>query len=186
MQTAKDLDYRTAVAKNLIKHKSDINGISATLNDQADVNGQSGVLETQDNHTTELASHTSTLGSHTTELATHNGHLTNILGLVNYGPCACYNGSKHYLFAVGTNYILYRRVYSGGWSGWIETVHVGNTKEYWISPPTCYAQGADVHIYVFGYVNTVTPAVVWHGIFDDSAGTLGQWENMGGNPAPIL
>lgn len=180
MESAKDLDYRTAVAKNLIKHKSDIKDVQSTLNDQLLVNGTSGVLETQDNHTTEL-------GSHATELASHASSIGTINSNLNYGPAICYNGSNWYIWVTGTNHILWRTAWTTAWTAWVETVHSGDSREYWISQPSVWCApgaGADIHIVVYGYLNAETSPSVHHATYDVSAGSLSAWDSPGGSVGP--
>jgi hypothetical protein len=55
MQNAKEPDYRTAVATNLINHSATIRDINSTLNNTTAVNGTSGVLEKQDTQTSQLS-----------------------------------------------------------------------------------------------------------------------------------
>lgn len=190
MQGAKDSDYRNAVAKNLITHKSDINSVQSTLNNQYNVNGaqqhtdgkvrNSGVLETMDNHTTEL-------GSHATELASHASSIGTINSNLNYGPAICYNGANWYIWVTGTNHLLWRTAWTTAWTAWTVTVHSGDSKEWWISQPSVWCPpgtGTDIHIVVYGYLNAETAPSVHHATYDTSAGSLSAWDSPGGSVGP--
>ena len=177
MINANDVDYKTAVAANLIQHRQDLSDISSTLNDTMDKNSNSGVLETQDNHTTELASHAAFI---------------NNLSNFHVGPAACFASGNHYVFVLGTDRSYYYRVYAGGWSGWVSLQDTNWSKGTFTSSLAVYVDAsAYVHVYAVGS-GSGTTADVFHGSFSVTESAQGwipanglyphqAWENLGGN-----
>ena len=159
MLNASDEDYKTAVAANLIQHRSDISDISATLNDTAAVNGNSGVLETQDWQT----------GQITTQTARIDG-----IGNNGFTPGACTDGTHHWVFVVGTDNACWYRRYSGGWGNWTS---IGGA---FSSGLAAYCVGT-TQVHVYG--RSTTAGDTFHRVATNSGGNLtwAAWENLHGN-----
>ena len=97
MLNASDADYKNAVAQNLINHSQSISDINSTLNDQVDVNGDSGVLETQ---------------------ADHEERIT-VLEAKGFSPAGCTDGSSHWIFVVGSDQACWYKAFNGSsWGAW--------------------------------------------------------------------
>ena len=167
MLNASDEDYKTAVAANLIQHRSDISDISATLNDQKDVNGNSGVLETQDWQTGKIETHTTQI----------NKVLSN-----TFNPAGCTDNTHHWVFVVGTDNSVYMIKYGYNGSAWSAWTQVGGAFSSGVS---AYYQGGTtptVHVYgistvgadLFHFWMPVSTGV-WHNEnLHGNSGSLGQ------------
>ena len=155
-------DYRKAVAQSLINHNGSIADINKTLNNTLNPNGSSGVIETQANHTTELAAHAVSIGK----------VLAN-----TFNPAGCTDGSgHHWVFVVGIDNSIYMRHYSGGWSGWSQ---VGGA---FSSGLAAYYDSYASTVHVYGI--STAGGDCWHFYMAVSDG-IWHSENLGGNSGEL-
>jgi hypothetical protein len=158
MLNASDEDYKTAVAANLIQHRSDISDISSTLNDTAAVTGNSGVLETQGTQGSDIS----------------------VLQTKGFTPGACSNGTFHWVFVVGTDNACAYRVYNAGWSvTWYTCggAFSSGLSAYWVSPRVyVYGRGTGAGNTYYRWATTADNGVLTWGI---------GWTNLGGNIGSI-
>jgi hypothetical protein len=156
MLNASDADYKNAVAQNLINHSASISDINSTLNDQVQVNGDSGVLETQ---------------------ADHEERIT-VLEAKGFNPAACTDGTSHWIFVVGSDQACWYRSYAAGiWSAWN-----GSLGGQFSSGLTAYcynsgASGAKTSIWVYGQGMS---GELWQRIWSGTAWSA-AWVDLGGN-----
>ena len=161
--TISDTDYKAAVATNLVQHTSDIGDVMATLNNQAAVNPPqpltdgtvraSGVLETQDTHTDELATHATSIGN---------------IQANCFSPAGVSNGTLHWVFYLGAGDACHCLYYNGAWND----VNLGGV---FASGFGCYLVNGIVYLY-----GTGTNSNVYQKTLNISTKVWSGWNDIGG------
>jgi hypothetical protein len=121
MQSAKEPDYRNAVAQSILNARSDIADTNSTLADAQEA-----------------------IGDNTDAIETLETQVGKVLANT-FNPAGCTDGNgKHWVFVVGTDNSMYMIKYSGGWGGWTQ---VGGS---WSSGLTAYYDAHTTAIHVYG------------------------------------